>query len=380
MVALEPQWDVVVLGAGIAGSAAAILASQQGLKTLLVESKTFPREKVCGGCLNLRAQASLVRLGAIEGIGSAGAVPIDSMRLQILRSRADWQVPRMMSVRRSTLDTLLVERAVACGASFVDGTLGRLLAPESNQDNASRTIRLQKNGESTDIASKVVLIASGLTRSSISQDDQWPAEIASNSRIGVQCMIPESDAPCLADGRLHMLVGTDGYVGICKTDGGWLDIAAAIDPLSIHRWGSIPQVVERILLECGMGPIALPGKDQWLATPSLTRHSQKVSERRVFLIGDAIGYVEPFTGEGMSWALASAESVIPVISEIASHGWEDGMSDRWNDWAFRQQRHKQRTCRWIAGRIRWPRGAAWVLQACNWFPPLRASFIRRTSQ
>ncbi len=375
-------WDVVILGAGVAGASAAILAAKQGLKTLLVDAKSFPREKVCGGCLNLRSQASLDRLGVLQRIATAGAVRIESMQLKILNTQAQWPVPAMLSVRRSTLDAILVEKAITCGSQFVDRTIGSLSASTSDSDTSTRSVRLQKDGDSAVVASKSVLVASGLTRSSIRQEDHgdWPANVASDSRIGVQCLIPESQAVVFADGCLHMLVGHQGYVGICKTDGGLLDVAAAIDPSSISTRGGIRQVVQGILAECGVGEIELPEKDQWLATPSLTRCSSRVSDHRVFLIGDAIGYVEPFTGEGMSWALASAESVMPMIAEIAAQGWRDDMGDRWNDWAHRQRIHKHRTCRWIAGQVRWPRGAAWVLRACNWLPPLRASLIRKTSQ
>jgi len=378
----ESCWDVVILGAGVAGAAAAILASKQGLKTLLVDSKSFPREKVCGGCLNLRSQASLDRLDALHHIATAGAVRIESMQLKILKAQAQWPVPAMLSIRRSTLDAILVEKAIGCGSQFIDRTIGSLMASTSNSGTSTRSVRLQRDGDTVVVASKSVLVASGLTRSSIRQEDHgnWPANVASDSRIGVQCLIPESQAVLFADGCLHMLVGRQGYVGICKTDGGLLDVAAAIDPSSIPARGGIRQVVRGILAECGVGEIELPEKDQWLATPSLTRCSSRVSDHRVFLIGDAIGYVEPFTGEGMSWALASAESVLPMIAEIAAQGWRDDMGTRWNDWAHRQRIHKHRTCRWIAGQVRWPRGAAWVLRACNWLPPLRASLIRKTSQ
>lgn len=376
----ERQWDVVIIGAGVAGAAAAILAAKQGLKTLLVESKTFPREKVCGGCLNLRSQASLAGLGVSQTIESAGAVRIDSMRLQILKTQAQWRVPAMMSIRRSTLDTILVEQAIQHGSHFIDRTHGNLLAATTDSGFLKRSIRLQKDGDLQVISTKSVLIASGLTRSSIRQEDNWPVIVKNDSRIGVQCLISAAQAAEFADGQLHMLVGSKGYVGICKTDGGMVDVAAAIDPSSILFSGGIRQVVQGIIAECGLRGIDLPEKDQWLATPGLTRSSSRVSAHRTFLIGDAIGYVEPFTGEGMSWALASAESVMPIVTDIAAHGWNDEMSSRWNDWAYRQRIHKHRTCRWIAGQIRWPRGAAWVLRACNWLPPLRASLIRKTSQ
>jgi len=374
------EWDVVVLGAGVAGAAAAILASKQGLKTLLVECKSFPREKVCGGCLNLRSQAALARLGIAGEIESAGAVRIESMRLQILKTQAQWRVPAMVSVRRSTLDTILVEQAIACGSHFIDRTMGLILSDASEPISALRRVRLQKDGKTVLVSSKSILVASGLTRSSIPHEDNWPAKVESDSRIGVQCLVPESHATAFTDGRLHMLVGHAGYVGICQTDGGLVDVAAAIDPTGIQQLGGIRQVVQTILVECGHGEIKLPEKEHWLATPSLTRSSSVVSDHRTFLIGDAIGYVEPFTGEGMSWALASAEAVMPMIVDIASRGWRDDMRAEWTDWALLQRLQKQRTCRWIAGQIRWPRGAAWVLRACKWLPPLRESLFRRTSQ
>ena len=80
LIALEDsEWDLIILGAGVAGAAAAILAARSGFRTLLVDAKSFPREKVCGGCLNRRAQAALERLGVLQQLHQAGAVPITSL-------------------------------------------------------------------------------------------------------------------------------------------------------------------------------------------------------------------------------------------------------------------------------------------------------------
>ena len=51
------NWDVTVIGAGPAGTVAAIQLAARGMKTLLLDSKSFPRDKVCGGCLNQPAMA-----------------------------------------------------------------------------------------------------------------------------------------------------------------------------------------------------------------------------------------------------------------------------------------------------------------------------------
>ena len=306
-------WDVVILGAGVAGASAAILSAKHGLKTLLVEAKPFPREKVCGGCLNRRAQGSLNRLGVLNQIELAGSIRIDSMHLQILATSVNWTVPAMISVRRSTLDTILVDEAVTQGCKFIDSAQGSLVASESN----TRLVRIQKQDQSVVVEAKCVLVASGLTRSPLKNPTNWPAVVHEDSRIGVQCMLSETHAAAYVGSQLHMLVGKNGYAGICSTDGNCVDIAAAIDPASIQTLGGIEQVVRGILKECNAPRIQWPEFSPWMATPALTRNSSKVVDRCVFLIGDAIGYVEPFTGEGMSWALASAEAVMPHVIEIA---------------------------------------------------------------
>jgi flavin-dependent dehydrogenase len=386
----QSEWDVVILGAGIAGACTAILCAKHGLKTLVLESKSFPREKVCGGCLNRAAQSVLERIGILPHLIAAGAVPIEALHLQILKSGVRWPVPKMLSIRRSTLDSLLVSHAMELGCSYIDRSTGTLVPrdreagviPKGEQieKDSYRAVRVQSTDGASVVRSRCVVVASGLTRSSLRNDRVWPAEVSAESRIGVQCILPNGCAPEYADGQLHMMVGRNGYAGICSTDGETIDIAAAIDPASIQPMGGIDSVVRSILADCAATGIDWPTDCTWLATPALTRSSMRVADDRVFLIGDAIGYLEPFTGQGMSWALASVEAVMPLVQEVAQGKWKEEIATRWNDWAYRQRIHHQRTCRWIANRIRQPHSAAWVLQACNWIPPLRATIIRKSTQ
>jgi flavin-dependent dehydrogenase len=71
---IKSTWEVVVIGAGPAGSIAARECAKQGLRTLLVDKAAFPRPKVCGCCLNANAMATLERLGlggAVARLGPA---------------------------------------------------------------------------------------------------------------------------------------------------------------------------------------------------------------------------------------------------------------------------------------------------------------------
>jgi flavin-dependent dehydrogenase len=332
----------------------------------------------------------LERIGVLPQLIAAGAVPIEALHLQILKSGVRWPVPKMLSIRRSTLDSLLVTNAIQHGCSYLDRSTGTLIPRDretsvpplvdKDEHGLCRTVRIQSLDGSAIVRAHCVVIASGLTRSPLKNDRAWPAEVSSESRIGVQCIVPSSCAPAYSDRQLHMMVGRNGYAGICNTDGETVDIAAAIDPGSIQPMGGIESVVRSILADCCSTDINLPNNSTWLATPALTRSSTQVADDRVFLIGDAIGYIEPFTGQGMSWALASVEAVMPLIKEVSLGRWKEDIATRWNDWAYRQRIHHQRTCRWIANRIRQPHSAAWVLQACNWIPPLRATIIRKSTQ
>jgi 2-polyprenyl-6-methoxyphenol hydroxylase-like FAD-dependent oxidoreductase len=58
----------------------------------------------------------------------------------------------------------------------------------------------------------------------------------------------------------------------------------------------------------------------WRLVPSLTRRPKRVAEERLFLIGDAAGYVEPITGEGMLWAIMSACAIAPLDSAAVGGG------------------------------------------------------------
>jgi flavin-dependent dehydrogenase len=99
----------------------------------------------------------------------------------------------------------------------------------------------------------------------------------------------------------------------------------------------------------------------------------------VFLLGDSIGYVEPFTGEGMSWAFASAEAIMPLVSRTVGSPWDESLSREWTAWVQSQRRHKQNTCWWISRQLRRLSVAAWTLRLCNSIYPIRAALIRKVT-
>src|SRR5262245_24742421 len=112
-------WDVIVVGAGVAGGISAYGLARRGFAVLLVDKATFPRWKVCGCCLNPAAQSVLADIGLGELPEQCGAPPLRVMRLGVRGRHADITLPGWKTLSRELLDATLVEAAVKAGAAFM---------------------------------------------------------------------------------------------------------------------------------------------------------------------------------------------------------------------------------------------------------------------
>jgi flavin-dependent dehydrogenase len=91
----------------------------------------------------------------------------------------------------------------------------------------------------------------------------------------------------------------------------------------------------------------------WLGTLPLTRRTLHPVGRRVLLVGDTAGYVEPFTGEGMAWALATASAATPFIQR-GLRDWDGPLERDWIATCDALTGRQRRTCRMIARTLRAP--------------------------
>ena len=130
------SWDVLVIGAGVAGAAAAIDAARQlgsGDRVLLVEHAAWPRAKVCGCCLNAAAVSLLDRLDVLPFIRAAGAAPITAAEIRRGRWKATLPQRGGFAIARRTLDALLVSAATHAGAEFVPVSYTHLTLPTNRE-------------------------------------------------------------------------------------------------------------------------------------------------------------------------------------------------------------------------------------------------------
>ncbi len=354
------DWDVIVIGAGPAGSLAARANSLRGLKVLLVDRATFPRRKVCGCCLNRHALSVLesADLGALSA--RLGAVPLNRVQLGAGGRCATVRLPGGVALSREAFDVALIEEAVNAGATFQSGTRVQMDETADGAEGVSLSGGLR---------ARAVIVADGLNGRARAE----ATVVTAGSRIGAGAIL--ADAPdSYESGTIHMATGRGGYVGLVRLEDGRLDVAAAFDGSFVQMHG-LPGAASMVLQSSGLPPLPGLSDADWKGTPPLTRGPVRVAGPRWFAIGDAAGYIEPFTGEGMAWAMASALAVAPLVERCVQHG-PGGLAAEWVAVHRKCVGERQWTCRALAWSLKRPGLCRVAVRGLRLIPGLAHPVVR----
>lgn len=365
--AAAQRWDIAVIGAGPAGSWLAGLTAGAGVRCLLVDRSGFPRPKVCGGCLSARTVGQLEHAGIAADLRARGARRLERLSLSGWSRSVELPLPPGVAVSRELLDTVLVRSAIASGAHFLPGH--RVVLDSERGGTDVRRLRLGGGGGPA-LCASIVVDATGLGGSLIGREAA-PRRRAGR-RVGCSAVLRGSQG--FAPGVVRIAVGQWGYVGAAALEGDRLNLAAALDRVAVRELG-LAEAVRRTLREAGgVIPDALPGA-AWSATPPLTQRPATRATERLFAVGDAAGYVEPFTGEGIGWAMRSAALLAPIAVAGAQH-WSEGLIAAWNATHDRELVRRQRGCRAIAWLSRHPWAARCAHLALCHRPQLGTPLVR----
>lgn len=308
------RWDAVVVGAGPAGSVCARRLAIDGWRVLLVERAVFPRWKVCGACLGAAGVATLRREGLGGVLDDLGAARIARTEL-VWRGRS-LRVPMrgMVAVSRGALDRALASEAERAGAVFVPGVRARW-DDAAGSGGGPVLVDLESDAGSTRVESRSLVIAGGLRAAPA--NGAGGAVVKPGSWIGIGASGSAESPAGRGVRELTMFVGTSGYAGRVVTEDGVANWAAAVDPNFLRRAGGPAASVRSICEQAGAG--ACPPEVGWTGTPALTRRCP-AQRGCVYRVGDAAGYVEPITGEGMSWAMLGGAALAPVLGAALRSG------------------------------------------------------------
>ncbi|MEN8374282.1 MAG: FAD-dependent monooxygenase [Gemmatimonadota bacterium] len=320
--------DVVVVGAGPAGASAATWLARAGVAVLLVDRAVFPRAKPCGDCLSPAATDVLGRLGVLDAVLAHAPGRLRGWRLRS-PSGAALPVPfppgaNGLVIERRALDAMLVAGARAAGAQMLDGVrVVDLVAGGPGEVLGVRTIG--GDGKRRELRCRAVVGADGL-RSVIATRlgvVRRPAKLRKFSLT--------AHLPALA-GADRSAAGSGRHVGsLCLGDGlcvGAAPVAArsASEGPQSPRWNVTlvadadrfgrlaardPYAFYREAVGAVAGrerPYSWPGgRPTLLASGPFDRPVRAVAGRGWALVGDAAGYYDPFTGQGIYQALAGGE-------------------------------------------------------------------------
>jgi len=356
--------DAIVIGAGPAGSVAAALLARHGMRTVLLERAHFPRSKVCGCCLGVRGVSALEQCGLGDALD--GAVTLVSASIAHGQHWVDVPLGGSRVIGRDVLDTRLAESAARAGCDVQMGL--RASVAELGHESAPARVQVDSiaGGASRTLLADLVVCADGLGGKSIAahgSGDAWA--VAPASRFGVSSTL-EPEALCIPASHLWMMSRHDGYVGAVRLPSGEIDVAAAIDPTAARRYGGPDALVASIVQSCGR-QLHDSVPRAWRGTPALTRRRAWVGRGRVICVGDAAGYVEPFTGEGMSWAIEGAVAAASAAPQIISRG----DASAWDRTLAAAIGAHQRRCRRVATLLRFPRATMCALRAASRVPAIR---------
>jgi flavin-dependent dehydrogenase len=392
-------FDVVVIGAGIAGSLAGLLCARSGFRTLIVEKQLFPRHKVCGCCINGRALAILNDAGLADCLRELMPTTTSSLAIRYAGRRLDIAMPQNIAVSRKALDQCLLNEARKAGCDVIEQATATVLPSEVSDigyEDDFRTITLKSRSPnlvatsfeasaSESIESKVygrtVLVCDGLGHPSLHLLPEFSSPPKSGSRIGLGVVIPRSESDdWIPRGAVLMAVAPHGYAGVVEIEARQLNIAAAIDPGHLQQSKSACLSLTSIFEAAGL-PVPTHLSDAVVkGTIPLTRSASRVSGHRIFLLGDSTGYIEPFTGEGMAWAASAARTVMPLVKTAIDDTWSRNLELGWES-AFRTiVSGEQKVCRLLSAALRKPWLLTPVIAACRVFPSLTQHLVGRINR
>jgi flavin-dependent dehydrogenase len=390
--------DAIVIGGGPAGSLAAILLAAPPVqwRVVLVDRRAPGTAKPCGHCLNPRALRLLDRHQLLGGVRSLASGANHHFRV-CLSNGKEFSAPLMTNhssraqpglvVERSRLDQYLLGQAAAAGVHVIQSATAKVVEFHSTATAVALSaahcrqrfvapLVIGADGVGSSVARTV-----GLVKPS-RPGRHYAFSFDYRARIPQRCSLPPN--------TIMMFLARVGYLGAVAQHelstihfGGMVRLrrrtnsasGTARDPISfLRRFGQ----THHLLRELGLHKVDRSNLANFGAVGPMPWRPRRVANHRAALVGDAAGYVEPFTGEGIGWALQSAELLLnAVIGATSRHPWDDAAARHYDRQWRRCIARQQRLCRMLGFALAHPMLCQRLFSMATSLPKLTQQVITR---
>ncbi len=377
---MKTEFDAVIIGAGVAGSATAYALAKRGWEVALVDKDKFPRHKACGEFLSPEAIGTLKALELDESVASLEPASIKTVRVHSERGGVTLEIPlpgSALGLSRLALDAALQQSAKSRGTYVYTGAT----VAEVSGTDGRRLVALSVRDGGALLRARAVIAAWG-RHPLRSFGPSGRGELSGKAYMGIKSHYKAFDS----DEAVDLYFFEDGYVGIAPIEDGRLNVAAIVAPSAYRRLGAsfaLASLLERaservpVLRRRMARAVPMPGT-QAAAAPIRIR-AKPDGWNGMACVGDAAATIPPFCGDGMAMALRSAELCAPLADDYLN-----GLNtyEQWKE-AYTGQIRRQ-----FAGPLRWggwlerlltrPSLAPWLLRAGALMPGVAERVVRAT--
>lgn len=368
--------DVLIVGAGPAGSALANRLAREGFDVRLADKKAFPRDKPCGEFLSPQCEPLLAELGLDTAVADLGPRLVRGMRLFGYGAEAVGHFRRLagqpdaasrgLGIRRERFDALLCSAAERAGAAWMPRHEFAALLRDSDGRIVGASLRAP-DGHEIECRARFVVGADGVhSRVARALDVQRPTRWLDQFALVTHF----ADVAPSPTAEVHLFPG--GFFAATTVDAGEFSVNLVVPRRALRERTSTDW--DGFLRQyCALAPgfaSRLAGKQRsspWRGIGPLAHTTTAQTAPGVALVGDACGYVDPLTGEGIYFALFGARA----LGDSLASALRDPRAEEAAMAAYRSARRRE-----IAPRL----CASALLQRALRHPWLVRTFLRRANR
>ena len=347
-----------MVGGGPAGSSCAIALAREGAKVMLVDAQARGRDKCCGHCLSGRAWKIVSELGLRELVESVSTGATAQVAWRSGAQGFEMNLPAFGAITpRVALDKKLLDEAERVGVRVVQPATAKWL------DAQKFAVRLAEHTCVVD--AKLVIAADGLG-SGIARARGWnPTSPGRKYGFAGSWRAPNALANWSGE-RIEMRVVRGGYLGMVAESHEQIHVAGLIDRNS--KLGRPDELLNEVARSWPLLAAALQeGRpSRWNAAGPLPWKPTCIADESTALVGDAAGYAEPFSGEGMRWAFESAYGLTRAWRQHG--GWSAAAAQTYSKWHSDHIASRQQKTLRMAWFLAQPTRAYVICKAARTFP------------